>query len=213
MPNLFSTLENVLRPEEAIRNRKEALNTIGRVIPFAGPLDLPHLWDDYLRGVIGVLGPQFGIQMWQNMVKQFLADLAGETAETILEGMLTFMKVRILLDPFIINGGFRRNLYNFDGKYQFSSQEGGVDVLVKFANTNLDWEETSSPQQVDVTTTFKNGPALTNFLINYVVKNDRDILKGLTKNEIRVKGNLNYLFKFLFMVNHLLLEATGQLPH
>ena len=123
------------------------------------------------------------------------------------------MKVRILLDPFIINGGFRRNLYNFEGKYSFCSQEGGVNVLVKFANTNIDWEETSFPQQVNVTTIFKNGPALTNFLINYVVKNDRDILQGVTENEIRVHGNLNYLFKFLFMVNHLLLEATGQLPH
>lgn len=212
METVFSSLGNVLKGEEAFRNRKEAIKVISTTAFYGEPRDLNRIWDDYVRGFVGFWGPQIGIQMWQNRVQKFLDDLAGETAETILEGMLTFMKARIILDPFIINGGFRRNIYNFDGKYQFCSQQDGVDVLLKFADLDMDWEETLSTD-VDVTVKFKDGPALTNFLISYVFNSDRDVLRSLTENEIRVHGNLNYLYKFLFMVNHLLLEATGQLPH
>lgn len=202
MPNglIIHNIINRMSPEEIFWNRKEAIDAIKAIIPIITFFDFSQYWIDRVWTA------------WQNLVDKFVDDLSGETAETILKGLLSVMQVRILVVDPIINGDFRSNLHGFKGKYQFYSEEDNVDVLVKFANIDMDWEETFS-SDYNVMAKFKNGSALNNFLFNFLVKNDRDVLGSLTKNEIRVKGNLNYLFKFLFMVNHLLLEAKGQLPH
>jgi hypothetical protein len=212
MPNLSSLPESVIRPEEAIRNRKKAVKAIREFTSYSEPRDAYRFWENLVNGFINFLDPQAVVRTWQKEVQNFLDNVTGETAETILEGLLGYMWFRFMIDSLIIDGDFRKNIENFTGRYQFCSKEDDVDVLVKFANGKMDWEESRS-QDVNATLEFKDGPSLINFLINYVINNDRDILRSLTENEIRVTGNFNYLFKFLFMVNHLLLEATGELPY
>ena len=48
--------------------------------------------------------------------------------------------------------------------------------------------------------------------MNFLLSANRDILRGLLNNEVLVTGNLNYMYKFGFMANHLQLELTGNLP-
>lgn len=130
------------------------------------------------------------------MGERFLKSLEDETAETFLEMLLSYMKLKFILDP-----SYRRNIEDFKGRYQFKSRDNGVTVLVEFDNGKMDVKETLA-DDVDVTVIFKDGKALMNFLFH------RDILKGLLNNEVTVNGNLNYMYKFGFMANHLQLELT-----
>jgi len=134
--------------------------------------------------------------------EKFLKSLEDETAETFLEILLLFMKLKFMLDP-----SYRRNIENFKGRYQFRSRDNKITVLVEFDNGKMDIKEKLS-EDVDVTVIFKDGRSLINFLLS----RNRDVLRGLLNNEINVIGNLNYIYKFGFMANHLQLELTGDLP-
>jgi hypothetical protein len=173
--------------------------------------DARRNWDRTVGRFFDRCEPSEALQIWENAVKKFLGSVEAETAETILEGLLLFMKTRFLIDPLIIGSNFRENIDGFKAKYQFRSKSGDINVLLKFHNGDMDWEESLS-QDVNASLEFKDGHALVNYLFNYLVLQDRDFLKSMTKNEIKVSGNLNYLYKFLFMANHMLLEATHQLP-
>jgi hypothetical protein len=173
--------------------------------------DARRNWDRTVGRFLGRCEPSEALQIWENAVKKFLGSVEAETAETILEGLLLFMKTRFRLDPIIIGSNFRENIDNFNAKYLFRSKSGEIYVLVKFHDGDMDWEESLS-QDVNASLEFKDGHALVNYLFNYLVLQDRDFLKSMTKNEIKVSGNLNYLYKFLFMANHIILEATHQLP-
>ena len=134
--------------------------------------------------------------------EKFLNTLEDEAAETFLEVLLLFMKLKFMFDP-----SYRRNIENFKGRYQFKSRDNKITVLVEFDNGKMDIKETLS-EDVDVTVIFKDGRSLMNFLLSQ----NRDVLRGLLNNEITVNGNLNYIYKFAFMANHLQLELTGNLP-
>jgi len=134
--------------------------------------------------------------------EKFLNTLEDEAAETFLEVLLLFMKLKFMFDP-----SYRRNIENFKGRYQFKSRDNKITVLVELDNGKMDIKETLS-EDVDVTVIFKDGRSLMNFLLSQ----NRDVLRGLLNNEINVNGNLNYIYKFAFMANHLQLELTGNLP-
>ena len=134
--------------------------------------------------------------------QKFLKVIEGEVAETFLEVLLFFMKVKFMLDA-----SYRRNIEDFKGRYQFRSRDGEVAVLVEFDSGRMDIKETLA-DEVDVACVFKDGRSLMNLLLS----RDRDILRGLLNNEIMLTGNLNYMYKFGFMANHLQLELTGNLP-
>ena len=134
--------------------------------------------------------------------EKFLKSLEDETAEKFLEILLLFMRLKFMFAP-----SYRKNIENFKGRYQFRSRDGGITVLVELDNGKMDIKETLS-EDVDVTVIFKDGRSLMNFLLSQ----NRDVLRGLLNNEINVNGNLNYIYKFAFMANHLQLELTGNLP-
>ncbi|MGA9755184.1 MAG: hypothetical protein WBV23_08565 [Desulfobaccales bacterium] len=168
-------------------------------------------WDRTVGRFLSQWEPPQALQIWKNAVKKFLDTLEAEAAENIMEGLLLLMKTRFLIDPIIIGSDYRQNLDKFDADYQFRSKSGDINVLVKFHDGQMDWEKSLS-EDVNATLEFKDGQALINYLFNYVVLQSRDFLQSIINNEIRVSGNLNYLYKFLFMANHMLLEATGDLP-
>jgi hypothetical protein len=168
-------------------------------------------WNRTVDRFIERFQPPEALQVWENAVNRFLESVEAETAENIMETLLLLMKTRFLLDPIIIGSNFRQNIENFEATYQFRSRSGDVGVLARFHDGELAWQEALS-QEVNATLEFKDGRALIKYLFNYIVLRDRDFLQSMTKNEIKVSGNLNYLYKFLFMANHMLLEATGKLP-
>ena len=137
--------------------------------------------------------------------EQLLRSLESETAETFLEILLGFMKLKFMFDR-----EFRRNIEveNFRGSYKFRTRNPmGVKVLVEFADGRMRMSEDIATEAT-VTVTFEDGRALRNFLLSP----KPDILECLLHNEVVTSGNLNYLNKFAFMANHMMLEVTGDLP-
>ncbi len=168
-------------------------------------------WERTVERFLSQFQQPEALDIWGIEVKKFIDSLEAETAETIMETLLLLMKTRFLIDPIFIGSDYLHNLDNFDVRYQFRSKSGDISVLVEFYQGQMNWKESLS-QDVIATLEFKDGQALVNYLINYVILQNRDFLQSILNNEIQVSGNLNYLYKFLFMANHMLLEATGNLP-
>ena len=140
---------------------------------------------------------------WRKRVeKRFLKCLESEAAEGFLELLLKLMSLAFKIDE-----DFRRNITGFTGRYQFRSVDNSVTVAALFIGKNLKVKERLIPD-ADVSVIFKDGRSL----MNYLLATDRDILRLVLNNEVVLKGNLNYMFKFGYMANHLQLALAGKLP-
>jgi hypothetical protein len=64
----------------------------------------------------------------------------------------------------------------------------------------------------DVSVIFKDGKSLMNYLRSYLLGRGGDVLKLVLNNELVLKGNVNYVYKFFYIANHLQLALTGRLP-
>jgi hypothetical protein len=144
---------------------------------------------------------QAKVRLWING-KRFVKSIMSEMTETFLEFLLWGMKLYLIIDP-----DYRRNINDFHGLYRFRDRAGRVNVLVKFAHGKMTYSEDPVPV-ADVTVFFKDERSLRNFII----APKKDIMNSLLNNEINVSGNLNYLYKFGFMANNLLLEFQGKSP-
>ena len=135
------------------------------------------------------------VRLWSGR-KRMVKAIMSEMTETFLEVLLWGMRLYLIIDP-----DYRRNINDFHGLLRFRDRAGQVDVLVKFAHGKMTTSEDPVPV-ADVTIFFKEERSLRNFII----APKRDILNSLLHNEINISGNFNYLYKFGFMANHLLLE-------
>jgi hypothetical protein len=142
-----------------------------------------------LEGIMGGLTPEGAAA---KAAQSFLMNLENEVAEKYLETLLHLMKV-----TFWVNPAYRRNIENFTGLYRFRSKDGGVNVLVRFHHGKMEISEDPAPE-AHVTVEFKNSEALMTLLLAF----KKDILKLILNNEVLVTGNINYLYKFIFMANH-----------
>jgi hypothetical protein len=132
--------------------------------------------------------------------KRLVNAIMSEVTETFLEFLLWGMRLYLIIDP-----DYRRNIQDFNGLIRLRDRAGKVNVLVKFAHGKMTTSEDPAPE-ANVTIFFKNESALR----NYLIASKKDILKSLLHNEINIIGNFNYLYKFAFMANHLLLEFQPQ---
>jgi hypothetical protein len=131
------------------------------------------------------------------LIRKFNACFASEATEDFLAVLLDLMGLVACLDP-----EFRRNLKDFDGRYLFKSQDQAITVTAQFRNQLL--VVTEKPiNDAHVTVCFKNASALMNLLRTP----KPDILGSLLRQEVRVEGNLNYLYKFAYMAQHLRLAV------
>jgi len=137
-------------------------------------------------------------------------DIADELAEEFLKLLLNFMSLSFKLDK-----DFYRNIDGFKAKYQFRSVDASIDksivVIATFNGKDMKVKEKRAPlpdEEVDISVYFKNGKAI----INYLMADNRDVLRPVLNNEVFLKGNVNYLLKFGYMANHVQLELAGELP-
>ena len=135
------------------------------------------------------------VRLWIGR-KRMVKAIMSEMTETFLEVLLWGMRLYLFIDP-----DYRRNINDFHGMLRFRDRAGRVNVLVKFDHGKMTTSEDPAPV-ADVTILFKDERSLRNFII----APKRDILNSLLHNEINISGNFNYLYKFGFMANHLLLE-------
>jgi len=103
---------------------------------------------------------------------------------------------------FVISKDFRRNIKGFRGKYVFATEPAGgagvVEESIAFADGAMRrFDDALSDYNVKVTF---SDPAT---LRKYVLSTEHDILDLMLENKVTVEGNVNYVYRFLFMVSDL----------
>jgi len=140
---------------------------------------------------------------WQRWVRRrFLKSIESEAAEEFLKLLLRLMSLTFQLDK-----DFGRNIDGFKGRYLFRTIDNSVTVAAIFTGRGLKVKEKLIPDP-DVSVVFKDRRSL----MDYLLATDRDILKLVLNNEVVLKGNMNYIFKFGYMANHIQLSLAGKLP-
>lgn len=155
-----------------------------------------------VRQVIDWILRKFRTWQRKRVERQLTKCLESETTEEFLKLLLRLMSLSFRLDA-----DFRRNIEGFNCRYQFKSKDNSVAVAAIFANQELNIKE-KLLSDADLTVIFKDSKSI----MNYLLAQDKDILKLLLNNEVVLRGNANYLFKFMYLANHLQLALTGQLP-
>lgn len=130
---------------------------------------------------------------------RLLRSLQSQFADDLLEVLLKLMKL-----AFVIDTDFRRNIEDFHANYLFRTHGGAVAQAVLFRQGRMELRR-GEIQNADVVVSFRDQKSLGNFLFSP----KPDILDSILKQAVTVQGNLNYLYKFAFMANHLRLKAMA----
>lgn len=131
------------------------------------------------------------------VMEKLLEGLEGEFTEDILKTLLTGMNL-----VFLLSSTYRKNIENFSGTYCFRSKDDTFSVGAVFKNGTMKVTE-GSVDNPNITVIFKNPAVLRNFIFSP----KPDILNAILRQDVSVEGNLNYLYKFSYMANHLKMMA------
>ncbi|MEN6319672.1 MAG: hypothetical protein ABFD82_13045 [Syntrophaceae bacterium] len=135
----------------------------------------------------------------KTVMEKLLNGLDSEFTEEILKVLLTSMSLF-----FILSSKYRKNIENFDGRYLFRSKDNTFAVAAVFKNGSLEVID-GTIDTPNIAIIFKNPAALRSFIFSP----KPDILNAILKQDVTIDGNLNYLYKFAYMANHLKLIAQG----
>jgi hypothetical protein len=124
-------------------------------------------------------------------------ELAGQLQGTITDDFLALLLEGMDL-AFRLSKDYRENLRDFQGRYVFRTTIGDVAVSATFRDGHMEVHDEAIPDW-DVMVTFRHPQALWSFLLS----KNQDVLDSLLKDEVVVEGNLNYVYKFGFMVREL----------
>jgi hypothetical protein len=133
------------------------------------------------------------VEIFKRLAKRLDSAVAKGILKLFLKGMSLWFK---------ISEGFRRNIGNFTGRYQFTTTNNSFTVSVEFTGKGLRVKE-ESIIDADVSVIFKYGKTL-KALINFYLTTEPDIMKLMLDNGVELKGNLNYMLRFSYMTNQLL---------
>jgi len=147
----------------------------------------------FLRIVRSIFSDKFREPLTKFFSKKFVNQLYGAATDSFLDFLLRAMDVL-----FFLWDDYRENINDFEGTYVFRTSKGAVAASVTFKNGDM-----KIPGQAldhsDVRVTFKDPKSLRSFLFS----DDQDILDSILDNTVDLDGNLNYIFKFGFMVRDL----------
>lgn len=135
-------------------------------------------------------------------MEKLLKGIESDFTEGILEALLEAMSL-----VFIISNSYRKNIENFNGSYLFKGRDNSFQVSAVFSNGKMIVSK-SNIDHPSITIFFKNPSALMNFIFSP----KPDILNSMLRQDVTLDGNLNYLYKFAYMANHLKImakELTG----
>ncbi len=139
----------------------------------------------------------------EKTIDQIANSLESKFTEDMLELLLEGMSVILL-----VSREFRKNIENFQGRYVFKSVNGDFAVSALFKNGRMKARH-GVVDNPDITVNFKDSHALMNFLFSP----KPDVLGAMLKQDVVLDGNLNYLYKFAYMANHLRLKGPELLKN
>jgi hypothetical protein len=150
----------------------------------------------FLRPLVFSLPERAGVLMLRHWPRVLGRKLEARLTDEFLELLLRIVDLSLSLSK-----DFRRNIENFKGRYLFQTSNKDVVASAVFEDGEMRvYENTAGIRQYDVTVTFMNSAALRRFIFS----RDLDILNLVLENEVQVDGNLNYVYKFLFIAKDLL---------
>ncbi len=132
----------------------------------------------------------------KSIAERFLQSLESEFVDESL-----FLLLSLFCLVFKVDKNFRKNIENFNGRYLFNSRDKKVEVGVVFKNGKMK-VESSGISKADVVVTFNDVPSL----MKFVLSKDPNILNAVLNQTIVIDGNLNYIYKFGYMAQHLVVE-------
>jgi hypothetical protein len=134
--------------------------------------------------------------VWRKL-RAFEADVGGVLTDKLAELLLFGMEL-----AFVFWKRYREeNLQGFRAQYVLRTADGRVEASAMFEPGKM-WVKTTAVASPTVTVTFKTPAAFRRFLSS----KDHDILASLLDDEVMVDGNLNYVYKLLYMGRALLLR-------
>jgi hypothetical protein len=120
-------------------------------------------------------------------------------ADKSLEGLLHAMDLSFELSRWhLILDGYYANIEEFEGRYDFEAGDG-VRVGVVFSGGEMEVVD-EGVDDWHAKVAFNDNDALMRFLLS----RDHDVLDSVLRNEVQVEGNLNYVYRFGFLVKDLM---------
>ena len=134
---------------------------------------------------------------------KFLNQVKEEVTEEFLKILLQFLRFCCYLDEYL-----RQSIGTPSWKIELRSENKGIRVVAEFRDGHLHPEELEPDEPLvppaNASIVFKNPEAVKNFLLPPGgSEGRRDVLRALLNNEIRLEGNLNYIYRFGFLATHL----------
>jgi len=108
---------------------------------------------------------------------------------------------------------FRGSIIDFTGTYVLFTRSGSLHIPVVFTDGTMRLPKNRIEiYEADAGLELRDEAALLNYLIDYAKGTNQDLLAGVVRNEIRPHGNVNYIFKFAFLINQQLHWLRQKLP-
>jgi hypothetical protein len=142
------------------------------------------------------------LELIKNQLQNLKIDIENEAAGKALDNLL-FLLLKAMGLLFLVNKDYRKNIKDFTGSYVICSSDKKIDVSAVFKKipvffTQKDGMEVKNTKVDNATTTvtFRDGKAMADFLLS----GNTDVIAGMLNNQLSVSGNLNYLFKFVYLL-------------
>jgi len=126
-------------------------------------------------------------------LKPLASFFESKLADGFLELLLDMMRLAFLFDS-----RFRRNIEDFQGRYLFRSKDGSIAAGAIFSHGRMAVSR-EAIENPNVAVTFRDEKALMGFLL----APKPDILGAVLRQDVVLEGNLNYLYRFGFLVRDL----------
>jgi len=125
--------------------------------------------------------------------RKLRAQMEGFATDAFLELLLGGMDLL-----FEISSSLRAETRCFEATYVFRTESGEVAATAVFSKGNMRVLRRAH-EHPTVVVIFKRPSALRAFLFS----RDQDILESLLRNEVRLEGNINYIYKFGYMAREI----------
>ncbi len=142
------------------------------------------------------------LELIKERLEKYKADIetkaAGEALDKLLVVLLNAMGLL-----FLTSREYRKNIKDFSGSIAIRSEDKTIDVSAVFKKIPVFFTEKDGMEVKDTvvdnpttTVTFRDGKAMAEFLL----AGNPDVIAGMLDNQLSVSGNLNYLFKFVYLL-------------
>jgi hypothetical protein len=142
------------------------------------------------------------LSLIKDKIESLKIDIENEVTGEVLDNLL-YLLLNTMSLLFLINKDYRKNIKDFTATYVICSEDKKIDVSAIFKKipaffTKKDGMEVKDTIAENPTTTvmFKDGKAMANFLL----AGNPDVIAGMLNNQLTVSGNVNYLFKFIYLL-------------